>query len=270
MELEPGKIGGMRGMAIKIMGTAGKRVAYEQAGPTNLDLILTDTPVYPHKDLNDYIDFLEHALDDKLDSWFFNVFPFRWRYKELSIAKNIANSSIENPLNNQYFSVLPYQLGLNNVKFSAKTCPKSKIINKFDTKNKNYLLTNLQTTLDTESACFDFFIQPQRNSNQLIDDARVEWDEETSPPVTVAKILISPQQLNSPDQHRFCENLSMNPWRGVGAWQPLGSLNLARRFIYQAISDFRHENNRSPKIEPRGWCLNGSTQCLSDGSEIRN
>jgi hypothetical protein len=94
-----------------------------------------------------------------------------------------------------------------------------------------------------------------------LDDASVIWSEEDSPFVPIARIDIPPQKFTSEAQQEFCEDLSMNPWHGVGAWQPLGSLNKSRRLVYHAVSQYRHQQNSVDIFEPENWCLENQQAC---------
>ena len=71
-----------------------------------------------------------------------------------------------------------------------------------------------------------------------IEDAMVEWKESDSPYRPVARIRIPPQRVDDPARLRVCED-SFNPWHALNEHRPLGSMNRARREIYQAMTDFR-------------------------------
>jgi hypothetical protein len=45
--------------------------------------------------------------------------------------------------------------------------------------------------------------------------------------------------------------LSFNPWHGIEAHQPLGSIMRVRRQAYESSSRFRHEMNAQPRREPQ-------------------
>jgi hypothetical protein len=68
----------------------------------------------------------------------------------------------------------------------------------------------------------------------------------------VATITIYPQKFDSEAQMTFCENLAFSPWRAPKAHQPLGGINRARRSIYEASQNLRHETNHVDYKEPTG------------------
>jgi hypothetical protein len=46
------------------------------------------------------------------------------------------------------------------------------------------------------------------------------------------------------------EQLSSTPWHALPEHRPLGSINRARRVVYDAVSKYRHEQNNEPRREP--------------------
>jgi len=76
------------------------------------------------------------------------------------------------------------------------------------------------------------------------------WDEAVSPFQRVAIIRIPKQDISAKSWVDFAENLSFTPWHSLPEHRPLGSNNRARRAIYEAISEFRHEMNGVPREEP--------------------
>jgi hypothetical protein len=84
-----------------------------------------------------------------------------------------------------------------------------------------------------------------------IEDASVQWPESASPYVGVAKITYPVQDAYSPERQVFGDDvLSFNSWRGLAAHRPLGSINRLKQKVYEASSNFRHEKNHVPRLEP--------------------
>jgi hypothetical protein len=116
-----------------------------------------------------------------------------------------------------------------------------------------YLRAAMRKQLATEGACFDFMVQLQTDAELLpVEDATVEWDETVSPFRKVARIDIPPQSFESPARMEFCENLAFNPWRSLPEHRPLGGLNRVRKDLYQAMAEFRHQQNGVTYTEPTG------------------
>ena len=83
-----------------------------------------------------------------------------------------------------------------------------------------------------------------------VEDSLVEWTEADSPFRRVALIRIPKQDISAPENLKIAEQLSFTPWHALPEHRPLGSINRARRVIYEAVSKFRHTSNHSPRREP--------------------
>lgn len=88
-------------------------------------------------------------------------------------------------------------------------------------------------------------------ATQPIEDASVEWPEDETPYVTVAKIRIPPQDAYSPARQRyFDEVMTFRPAHSLAAHRPLGSVMRARLQVYRALSAFRHKENGVQEENP--------------------
>ena len=84
-----------------------------------------------------------------------------------------------------------------------------------------------------------------------IEDAATQWPEDESPYVPVARITAAPQDSWSDGRQRFVEdNLAFNPWIGLAAHRPLGSVMRARRPAYAAAREYRGQANHVAIAEP--------------------
>lgn len=85
-----------------------------------------------------------------------------------------------------------------------------------------------------------------------VEDASVIWPEETSPYVTVARLVAPRQETWSEARIRAIDDgLSFSPWHGLEAHRPLGSIMRARRAAYPGSVAFRARHNGCPIREPR-------------------
>ncbi|GAB1256256.1 hypothetical protein NBRC116494_07580 [Aurantivibrio plasticivorans] len=256
-----------RGMAIRVVGVPGEKIAPELPDSNVQDFIMTNTPAFFNRNVFDYVDNMEYLTRLDRTGWFIGLFPPRLHPKRFYRATQTVSQKINNPLQPQYYSMLPYRLGEVPVKFSVKPCPGMSFSKKVDKSSFDFLTEQMSNTLNSDAACFDFMVQEKRpGANMPLDDATVIWSEKESPFVPIAKVYIPPQMFTSEAQQSFCENLSMNPWHGVGEWEPLGSLNRSRRLVYFAVSSFRHDQNRAKFSNPSNWCLERDGSC--DASEF--
>jgi hypothetical protein len=114
---------------------------------------------------------------------------------------------------------------------------------------EHFLGAALKRGLANDGACFDFMIQ-QRGEGMSVEDSTVTWDEDDAPFVKVARMTIPAQTFDSPEQTKYCENLSFTPWHATTTHRPLGSMNRTRKVVYEATSAARHQLNGAPRREP--------------------
>jgi hypothetical protein len=85
-----------------------------------------------------------------------------------------------------------------------------------------------------------------------IEDASVEWPEELSPYIAVARIVAPPQAAWTPALSAAVDDgMSFTPWHCVAAHRPLGSVMRVRKAAYEMSARFRAEHNGKTIEEPR-------------------
>ena len=238
-----------RGMAIKVLAVSGaKRLEDEVA---TQDFIMINHPVFFVNDPNRYMSFMQDINSDR----FFRKLhiPFALGSKGTLIALNLR-TKISNPLQTRYWSMVPYQLGIGPdrqaVKYSARSCTAA--VDPIPNHPKHdFLRDALRTSLQKGDACMEFLVQPRTSSTLLVEDAMTEWKETQAPFYQVATIRIPQQVFDTPDQNKFCENLSFTPWHTLAEHKPLGVINRMRKVIYDRISQVRHEMNSTQRQEPQ-------------------
>ena len=105
----------------------------------------------------------------------------------------------------------------------------------------------------TESAEWDVKVQLCTDILKMpVEDASVEWPEEDSPYVTVAKIVVPAQNAYSAARRVYVDELlSFSPWHSMAAHQPLGNVMRARRRAYPVVSSYRLGANGREMVEPK-------------------
>jgi len=73
---------------------------------------------------------------------------------------------------------------------------------------------------------------------------------ENSPYLKVTIVKTPTQIVGTQERFIFGENLSYSPAHCLTEHQPIGPINKARLYIYQAISKFRHADNKVERHEP--------------------
>ncbi|MBK4994532.1 catalase family protein [Pseudomonas sp. S37] len=85
-----------------------------------------------------------------------------------------------------------------------------------------------------------------------IEDASVEWPENLSPYLTVARLTVDPQPSWDGEKIVQIEDgMAFSPWHGLAAHRPLGGIMRVRKPSYEMSSDFRATHNGCPIHEPR-------------------
>ncbi len=85
-----------------------------------------------------------------------------------------------------------------------------------------------------------------------IEDASVVWPEDQSPWIAVARITAQPQRAWSTARSMAIDDgMAFNPWHGIAAHRPIGSIMRIRKMAYQMSANFRAEHNGKRIDEPR-------------------
>ena len=243
-----------RGFGMKLFNIAGERLAVPGDEQQTQDFLFLGHDAFFAKDAEQFFDFFDATFSGNRNSYLVTHPLSLWNI--FRGAKSFGNQ-----LDMSWFSVTPYRLGMTNEQGFANTTVKYKLQacestgRKFNKKSDgdDYLREVMTQQLQAGEGCFDFYLQKQLDpKKQLMEDARYAWKEENTPFIKVARITIPPQDLGSPEQQEYCENLSFNPWHGLEVHKPLGSINRARRDVMKAISDFRLKTNGIQREEPTG------------------
>lgn len=234
----------LRGMAIKVYDPEGEYLI-EEPGIKAQDFLLINSPVFAISNVSDYLELNKIQLQFKD-----NIMPFfagapdlpPSKLKTLQIVGAIGATQVANLVDSDYFSATLFLLGPENVvKFSAS--PRTKQNTPMPSNpSPNYLREALTATLDVNSGTeviFDFKIQVRKNDSQIVEDASNEWSQTDSPFFKMAEIRIKPQNFNTPERQKLCDDLVFTPWHAAKALQPIGGINRLRKAAYIASSKFR-------------------------------
>ena len=236
-----------RGMAVKLLGVKGEKILTGDVERNTQDFLMADQPAFFLKDVADYRKSIKAREGDLLDKAEFGV-KF---HKELAFRNSAT--PILNPLNAQYWSKTPYQLGSHVIKFSARPC----IFPPMESPprhTKNFMKEEMKNQLALDNVCFEFLVQKRitegdQDREMPIEDASKIWSDTLSPFVRVARIHIPKQDFDTDEKNASCENLSFSPWHALKEQRPLGSLNRIRKIIYDELSDWRRQHNHVPPIQ---------------------
>lgn len=236
-----------RGMAIKLLN-----VGENLNGGTTQEFIAHNSPAFFVTTVDDYNRFVATKGSPKYFIQGYN--PFKWRLRELwQLITAYAGPPIS-PLWTTYFSNTAYKLGPHNIKFKMQACKSQPVDAKQDEDDPDFLKHTLAKELSAGDACMQLAVQLQNVSKQMpIEDATVLWKESESHFIPVADITILKQVFDTPEQLQFCEDLAYSPWNALEAHRPVGALNRARKFVYEASSNYRHKLNGTEVPQNLDW-----------------
>ena len=105
---------------------------------------------------------------------------------------------------------------------------------------------------ERETAVWELRVQLCTDLEKMpVEDASVEWTEQLSPSLPLARITAQTQNAYSDARRVWVdEQLSFNPWHSLAAHRPLGNIMRARFQSYKASSEYRHSAEGRPMIEP--------------------
>jgi hypothetical protein len=85
-----------------------------------------------------------------------------------------------------------------------------------------------------------------------VEDPSIEWPETMSPYVAVARIRAARQTGWSVERSKAIDDeMAFNPWHGIAAHRPIGSIMRVRKMAYAMSAHFRADHNHAPILEPR-------------------
>ena len=241
-----------RGVGLKLMNVAGTKLLDDEADAMTQDFLFINHDVFFVKDAKDYVEFFRISMRDKVPTKFFlSLNPFKWRLKEFMNVKKIR-VQIADPLNTQYWSMVPLLMGDRPAKVSLRPSLSRAAVMPARP-GPDYLREVMAAQLAAGEVCFDLLVQLQADDRSMpVEDPRIRWAETESPFRKVAMLRIPLQRFDSPAQMAFAEQLSYTPWHCVSAHRPLGGVNRCRFSVYREISRFRHAANDVPRREPTG------------------
>ncbi|MEE8124185.1 MAG: catalase [Nitrospirales bacterium] len=253
-----------RGMAIKLTNKHEKKNKKGEGEfrTMNQDFVMINHPVFILDDPSDYLSLVQAQNSTSTLGKLFKI-PFALGFRGIWNAYHtIFQDQVLNPLQTQYYSMVPYRLGNKEdqdrraIKFSVRPFSNPSNHQDFPEKGqscikvesdkpkqnaKNYLRTALFKTLETGGACMEFLIQlaPEGMS---VENSQVEWDSPFTPVALIKIPQITSDEVDSTGKkkiHRSCEDESFDPWHAWDEHRPLGVVNRLRKVIYPIVSDYR-------------------------------
>ncbi|MFJ6134340.1 catalase family protein [Kitasatospora sp. NPDC092286] len=266
------RLGRATGLALKIFDVGGPTLLDDEPDTRTFDYALINAPVFFCNTVEHYLFIQELFLE--APTYFAEGPPGRhrfyhdfvtgmgtldqddWAWDEFLAFLTVAQRPLVNILLSTYWTMGAVRHGDHIAKVRIAPDPRS-------------AAAVVQRTLDLTSAAevfrpalvselrdrpyaFDIQVQLCTGLDRMpVEDVTVEWPEQLSPFVTVARLRLPQQDISDEDNLRRMDALSFTPWRVTAAHAPLGSIMRARKEVYRRSSIVRHRLNRQERTEPR-------------------
>lgn len=260
------KVSTPRGLAIKLIGVPGARLAGSEDDTTQ-DFVLVNGPTFGAPDAKHFLSSLKlvAATTDRGES-LKKVFSAVARGAEKVVETFGGKSGAiialgghpeTNILGETFYSQVPMLYGPYIAKLSiAPVSPELTILKDapVDLHDRPDGLRDAVNSHFSERGgkwevrvqlCTDLETMP-------IEDASVTWPEQHSPFIPVARISIPPQPAWTQARSAAIDDgMSFSPWHAVAAHRPIGSIMRVRKVVYDVMSNVRARQNRVAISEPR-------------------
>jgi catalase len=266
------RLGGATGLALKIFGIDGPTLLEDEPDTHTFDYANINAPIFFCNTIEHYLFIQELFLE--APAYFAQGTPGRhrfykdfvtgkgtldqnhWAWDELFAFLTVLQSRPVNLLLSSYWTMGAVRHGdyIAKVRFAPAPAFAEAVV---------------QRTLDLASAPdvyrpalvaelrdrpYEFDIQVQLCTDLVrmpVEDVTVEWPEQLSPFVTVAKLRFPQQDISNDDNLEKMDALSFTPWRVTAEHAPLGNIMRARNEVYRHSSILRHKLNQQERTEPR-------------------
>ncbi len=262
-----------RGIAIKILGTAGE-VLPNHAGNTTQDIVCVNTDAFSAPDPAGFLEQIK-LFDKTLDT------PEGVKHA-VSVTARAVNATIGvvglhsatlegvgapavHILGESFTTVVPVRFGDYVAKLGI--APASESLKKLKDEavdldaDYNALAELIYKFFRHGTAVWEVRAQlaltpepgTDEKKNQFpIEDASKQWPADLSPWQTIGRITGLPQNSYSDKRQLFVdEQLSFSPWHGLEAHRPLGGIMRSRLKAYEEAAQYRAERNEHPPVEPK-------------------
>ena len=242
---------GFMSMSFKLMGVPGPKLLDDEQHTQDFLGVSTPTFVTPDTRANARLQYwsLRNA------SVFYFIDP-RDSHVLDSIMQLLWTKTQRNPLEDRYFSCVPYLLGEGQAmqySFHSRRRKRSRVPRIPLRPPDDYLREAMVKTLAEEDVEFDIYLQLQTDSHKMpIENNSVLWPTKLSPRVPAAVLRIPKQTFDSQAQRDFARVLRFNPWHCIAEHRPLGNQSRARKRMYAELARLRQEMNAVEHYEPTG------------------
>jgi hypothetical protein len=172
---------------------------------------------------------------------------------ESGMLKALGGEPQHHPLGETYFSQTPYLYGQYMAKLSlAPVAPELLALDGASIKTEDDAQRHaIGSHFASQGGEWELRVQLNVDVEKMpIEDASVEWPQELSPFIAVARVRLAPQTSWDASLEKLEDEIAYDQWNCLVEHRPLGSVNRARRQVMATSREFRSEFNRCPIHEP--------------------
>ncbi|WDZ97385.1 catalase family protein [Herbaspirillum sp. WKF16] len=262
------KVSTPRGMALKMVGVEGERLAGSE-GDVTQDFVLVDSPAFSAPSARKFLANLKllAATTDKAPELKKALSALlrgaehmlESAGKESATLVALGGHPETHPLGETYFSQAPILWGPYMAKVAvAPVSPALQALagSPVDLKdNPDGLRDAVRDFFAAGGAEWELCVQLCTDLERMpIEDATVPWPEELSPYLPVARIRVPAQVAwSGPRSYAVDDGMSFSPWHGLAAHRPIGSIMRVRKAAYEMSARFRAGRNGHRVKEPASF-----------------
>ncbi|MEU2621446.1 catalase family protein [Streptomyces sp. NPDC007157] len=266
------RLGGVAGLALKLFDIDGPTLLEDEPDTRTFDYaninapiffcntaehytfiqeLVADAPTYLAKGKPGFHQFLHDFVTGKGA-----LTPEEWAWEELRAFLSVSQRPLVNLLLSTYWTMGSVRHGdyIAKVRMAPVPAFADKVTQRSVDPASAPEIFRPALVAELRERPYEFDIQVQLcvDLEQMpVEDVTVEWPEELSPSVTVAKLRIPQQDISGEDNLRKLDALSLNPWRVTAEHRPLGNIMRVRKEVYRNSSILRHKLNNQERKEPR-------------------
>lgn len=232
----------IRGIAVKLTGVTGRKLIPGMEDALTQDFLLIRSPATPVRNASEFMA-LVRASTSPLTG-----LPRLVRQlgllRVLDLLRRAARTlgPIDSLATTRFYSALPIRFGDYAVHYALRphTLPEP---GDCRGRGPDYLAEDLAERLREGPVSYDFQIQFYADPvHTPIEDASVEWQEESAPFITLGHLTLAQQDVSAPAAQKlsaFIEMLSFDPWHALEEFRPLGDMMRARNVAYRVSTQAR-------------------------------
>jgi hypothetical protein len=266
------RLGNAVGMGLKLFGIDGQTLLEDEPDSHTFDYALINAPIFFCNTVEDYL-FIQqlflHAdeyfrrgkqgLHQFLHDWVTGMGtlpPEDWAWDELAALLSLRRLQPVNLLLSTYWTMGAVRHGeyVAKVRVAPAKASAEKVARRLldPTSAQDTFRPALVAELQEHPYEFDLQVQLCVDLEKMpIEDVTVEWPEQLSPFVTVAKVRLPQQEIGGEENLEKMDAVSITPWRCTQDHRPLGNIQRARKEVYRQSSLLRHQLNHQVRKEPK-------------------